>query len=253
MCTSGWLARERRSASRPRKDTRLVLPGRQTGSRSRLFTTAGPSSPVLELLVMPALGGPSRRIASGWIPWWAGGVQENGTAAPFWSPDGKWLLWSQLVGSDSPPLSIHAAPAGGGEAHRLLDPPTSGTPGEGDLSPAVSPGGRELVWIRCMESHDCDLCLAGFQDGRLTGTPRQLTHDHKLKRSPLWTNDGKEIVYIAGEITSELSMYRVRASGGEPRRIEGVGANAASLTMAAKQPAAGTPPCRSTTISIAST
>ena len=68
----------------------------------------------------------------------------------------------------------------------------------------------------------------------LTGTPRQLTHDHKTKRNPLWTNDGKEIIYIAGEPSSELLIYRVRASGGEPRRIEGIGANATYLTLAPK-------------------
>jgi len=109
------------------------------------------------------------------------------------------------------------------------------TPRTGDFDPAVSPDGRELAWSRCMDNLDYDLYLAGFQDGRLTGAPRQLTHDHNVKRSPHWTSNGKEIVYIAGVNTaSEVSMYRVRASGSEPRRIEGIGANAQSLTLAAK-------------------
>jgi len=175
------------------------------------------------LLVMPALGGPGRRIVSGF-----------GAGAASWSPDGKWLLWSQPEKSNNP--SIHAAPAGGGEAHQLLEPP----PGEntsrliGDLDPTVSPNGRELVWSRCPDDYDCDLYLAGFQDGRMTGPPRPLTHDHKTKLCPRWTNDGKEIIYIAGEATSELAIYRVRASGSQPRRIEGIGANATYLTLAAK-------------------
>jgi Tol biopolymer transport system component len=127
---------------------------------------------------------------------------------------------------------IHAAPAGGGETPKLLDQSTSGTNVRG-TSPAVSPDGREVVWVRGAGNNSA-LQLAGFRDGRLTGTPRQLTHDHKSKLSPRWTNDGKEIVYIAGEFTSELSIYRVRASGGEPRRIEGIGAGAVGLTLAAK-------------------
>ena len=184
-----------------------------------------------ELRVMPALGGPSRRIASGLIPWAPAGMGNPAVAAPFWSPDAKWLLWSQRGEPGSFGQSIHAAAAGGGEAHRLLDPPPGGA---ADSNPAISPDGRELVWSRCVEQVNCDLYLAGFQDGRLSGTTRRLTHDHKVKRYPLWTNDGKEIVYIAGDPTSDASMYRVRASGGEPRRIEGIGANAKYLTLARK-------------------
>ena len=195
--------------------------------QSIAFLRRQAGSPWFELHVMPALGGPSRGIARGLIP----RGMANAAVAPCWSPDAKWLLWSQQAEPNSLTTSIHAAPAGGGETHKLLDPPSDG---RGDINPAVSPDGRELVFSRCVDSFDCDLYLAGFQDGRLTGTPRQLTHDHKQNRSPRWANDGKEIVYIAGEPTSEVSIYRVRASGGEPRRIEGIRANAASLTLAAK-------------------
>jgi serine/threonine protein kinase/WD40 repeat protein len=181
-----------------------------------------------ELLVMPALGGTSRRVATGLI--------RRGPAVtdiyPSWSPDAKWLLWSQFKSLTSSQHFIHAAPAAGGEKHQLLDA-TSGTGMRGH-SQAISPDGRELVWIRC-EFSDCDLYLAGIQDGESTGTIRQLTHDHKGKRSPLWTNDGKEIVYLAGDATSEISMYRVRVSGGEPRRIVGIGADAVHLNLAAKR------------------
>ena len=54
------------------------------------------------------------------------------------------------------------------------------------------------------------------------------------RRARVGRTTAKKFVYIAGELTSELSIYRVRASGGEPRRIEGIGANASSLTLAAK-------------------
>src|SRR5437764_853621 len=55
-----------------------------------------------------------------------------------------------------------------------------------------------------------------------------------IKRSPLWTHDGKEVIYIAGDSTSERAIYRVSSSGGEPHRIEGIGANAMSLTLAVR-------------------
>ena len=134
---------------------------------------------------MPALGGPSRIVASGLI------AISNGV--PGWSPDSKWLLWAQ-----NPPHSlyqfIYAAPAAGGAALALTDPPGS-KPMQGH-HPAISPDGRQIVWSRC-EQGNCELFVTGFQDGRATGTLRQLTHDHKTKRTPQWTSDGKEIVYLA--------------------------------------------------------
>ena len=171
-----------------------------------------------ELHVMPALGGPSRKIAS---------VRPSGVLS--WSPDGKWLLWKEF--QDPQRSFLRVAPAAGGGARNLFDSP----PGAfGDRDPSLSPDGRQLVFSRNTATFDGDLYLADFQDGRLTGKPRQLTHDHTTKWNPLWTNDGKEIIYIAGEFYSGLSIYRVRASGGEPRRIEGIGANANYLTMARK-------------------
>jgi Tol biopolymer transport system component/predicted Ser/Thr protein kinase len=175
-----------------------------------------------ELIVVPALGGPGRRIATS-TSWRFRGAT--------WSPDGKWLLWTGVADANSTRTALRAALSAGGEEHTLLDPPS--TTG-GDTSPAVSPDGRELVFVRTSGDLEDDLYLAGFQDGRLTGTPRRLTTNRVQKSSPLWTKDGKEIVYIEGAVTSEPSIRRIRASGGEPRRIEGIGANANFLSMAAK-------------------
>jgi Tol biopolymer transport system component len=166
---------------------------------------------------MSALGGPSRRISTG------------PAVAVCWSPDGEWLLWGRP--ENSARSSVRIAPAGGGEERKLLDPPISGF---GDFEPAVSPDGREVVWNRCEDGYNCALYLSGFQDGRLTGKPRQITQDRGRKAYPVWTHDGKEILYIGGHRTSEVSIYRMRSSGGEPRRIEGIGANASCLTLAAK-------------------
>jgi Tol biopolymer transport system component/tRNA A-37 threonylcarbamoyl transferase component Bud32 len=172
-----------------------------------------------ELSLIPSLGGPSRRLST---------IGSRGYFSSVWSPDAKWLVWSKAESIAR--ASIYIAPAGGGEAYQLLASPAIG----GDFFPAFAPDGRALVWCRCPDAKDCDLYLSGFQEGRLTGAPRQLTHDHEEKGSPLWTHDGKEIIYIAGDNTSEVSINRVGVSGGEPQRIEGIGANASNLTLAAK-------------------
>jgi Tol biopolymer transport system component len=130
--------------------------------------------------------------------------------------------------------SLRVAPSAGGEARKLTDSQTSGSAGTGDFAPAISPDGRQVAWTRRLATHDEDLFVAGFQDGRITGPPRQLTHDHTTKLDLVWSHDGKEIIYTAGETTSELSIDRITVSGGEPRRIAGIGANAAYLTLAPK-------------------
>jgi eukaryotic-like serine/threonine-protein kinase len=184
-----------------------------------------------EILVMPALGGTGRKIASGGLIAWRS--RSSSTAiGPSWSPDAKWMLWSKLTTPGSSANFVQAAPAGGGEAHELVDPATSGAMLRGHR-PVISPDGREMVWERC-DGNDCDLYLVGVQDGRATGVIRKLTHDHATKRSAVWTVDGKEVVYLAGDISSEVSMYRVSASGGEPRRINGIGANGTWMSLAAK-------------------
>jgi Tol biopolymer transport system component/predicted Ser/Thr protein kinase len=180
---------------------------------------AGPDQP-RELRVMPALGGPGRTIAKGRV--WG----------PSWSPDSKWLVWHDYGGGVGG-SSIYVAPSSGGEPRKLLEPPGADAYG-GDIYPAFSPDGRQLVFSRLAATYDADLYLADFADGLLAGKPRQLTHDHNSKSNPLWSNDGKEVFYIAGEATSELSIYRVSAAGGEPRPVEGIGANANFLTLARK-------------------
>ncbi len=191
------------------------VPSWSPDGQSIAFLRGRTDSEKAGIFVMPALGGPSRRISTG-------------LAGPAcWSPDGKWLRWSQREHGQS---SVRIAPAGGGEERKLLDPPN----GLDDSEPAVSPDGREVVWNRCQDGYTCALYLAGFQDGRLTGKPRQITQDRGSKGCPVWTHDGKEILYIGGDRTSELAIYRVRSSGGESRRIEGIGANAERLTLAAK-------------------
>jgi Tol biopolymer transport system component len=86
-----------------------------------------------------------------------------------------------------------------------------------------------------LASNEFELYLADFDAGRVVGAPRQLTHDHKRTSSPIWTSDGKEIIYIAGTATrSDAAIYRVSASGGQPRPLEGIGTDANSLTLAPK-------------------
>jgi len=165
------------------------------------------------LEIMPALGGPARRVTSG----------DLETVS--WSPDSKWLLWGQR--DENRFYSIRVAPSAGGEPRRLIDHSV----GESDDAQAISPDGRHIVFVRIAEDFDNDLFVADFHDGQTTGGPRPLTFDHRAKRCPIWTGDGKEILYVVGEL-GDFSVYRIAASGGPPRLLEGAGADALALTLA---------------------
>ncbi len=171
-----------------------------------------------DLIVIPALGGPERRLDEAWS-----------LSRPAWAPGGKWLYFCASVSLQTRALFVDLS--GGGEKHRLTDPPDGAN---GDGSPSVSPDGRKLVFVRSFSTWNQDLFVADLRDGNTAGVPRRLTSDHRNKYSPVWTTDGEEIVYVAGEATSSLAVYRVRASGGAPARVEGIGDYAVALAIAPK-------------------
>ena len=153
----------------------------------------------------------------------------NGTRrGPAWSPDGKWIYFAAFV----PPrtYALVVVPSDGGEARRLIDPPADAW---GDGNPSVSPDGRQLVFVRSFGDYNQDLFVAELRNGNSVAALRRLTSEHQVKNSPVWT-DNKGIVYIAGEVSSVLGIYRLRASGGPSVRVEGIGDNPASLSISPK-------------------
>ncbi|MBS1828546.1 MAG: serine/threonine-protein kinase [Acidobacteria bacterium] len=192
------------------------------GQSIALFRGAGENE--LELVVMPALGGHGRRIAT-----LQGGSYVRRAAS--WSPDGKWLVWGEVSAGAHSRSGLRAVSSAGGETQVILD----STAGTKDIAPAFSPDGRKVVFVRTIGTDtDEDLYIAGFDAGRLTNGPQRLTSNRKRKWTPLWTQDGREIVYGEGGLAdNERFINRVDAAGGEPKRLPGFGDGPTNLTMAA--------------------
>ncbi len=170
-----------------------------------------PSRKVAVLLI-PAIGGPERKIA-----------EIFGLCCPAWSPDGNWLAISESDSTTEPP-ALFLLSVDTGEKRRLTSPPKQFW---GDSSPAFSPDGRTLAFIRAIDAGRSDLYLLAFSDGlKPAGEPRQITFGNSAQ-ALAWTADGGEIVYSAGWLVSG-GLWRIAVSGpgvrrAEPQRLSSLG------------------------------
>jgi Tol biopolymer transport system component len=95
------------------------------------------------------------------------------------------------------------------------------------VSPAISPDGRMLSYIRS------DSPFVGRGDIYVqmlpNGDPVQLTHDRTQKMSPAFSPDGSRVAYTAviGSSSDDWNVFTVPVLGGEPTRLL---SNASALT-----------------------
>jgi Tol biopolymer transport system component len=135
------------------------------------------------IFLVPALGGPERKLASTnifalWAP----------DAALSWSPDG-----TQLAFADHPPL------AGSSTQIFLLSLDTlerkrMETGCDWSFSPGFSPNGDSLVYICLRDDGDYSLNLLDLREGK----HKRLFAGLMRIRDPMWTRDGARIIFSYG-------------------------------------------------------
>jgi Tol biopolymer transport system component len=167
------------------------------------------------IFIVPALGGPERRL----------GKTEPSLSRQAWSqcrlswsPDGKFLA---VVDQSSPQdgYGIFLFSVEDGERQRLTWAPQSSA----DYSPAFSPDGNTLAFIRSSGLSSEDIYLISTHGGKL----QRLTADERRITSLAWTADGREIVFSSNR-GGGFSLWRVALSGGTPERVAVTGQNAYS-------------------------
>jgi Tol biopolymer transport system component len=179
---------------------------RQSGTETSIF-------------LVPALGGPERKLYSGTSAFIS--LYEYGNALS-WSPDGKYLAFSGQL-SPQEPNSIFLLSLESLEKRQLTTPPVGSI---GDSTPAFSPDGKVLAFVRGASSRDIEIYVMPA-DG---GEPKRLTFDHRSGRSLAWTADGREIVFSSW-FNGSLSLWKVRASGGTPEQLAVGGQGASTLAV----------------------
>jgi Tol biopolymer transport system component/DNA-binding winged helix-turn-helix (wHTH) protein len=171
------------------------------------------------IYVVPAVGGPERRIR----------VLEDKAywdyAGVTWSGDGKQLIFpDRLSPQDS--SSLFSVSLDTLETRRLTTPTPSW---DGDWSPVVSPDGKKLAFVRGPESAVRDLYVMDISGGE----PHRLTHDGRLIVGLTWTTDSSSVVFSSNR-DGQFSLWQVPASGGTPARLAAGGENAYSPAIARK-------------------
>ncbi len=166
------------------------------------------------VFLIPPIGGPERRVAE---------VYSTPCEFPWltWHPGGKWLVVGDREAADRDPVLF---------LKRRL---TTRPPGEfwSDCSPAVSPDGRAVAFARMVREGIGDLFLLELsEDLKPISAPRRLTFLNQYTTSPVWTPDGREIVFASGTPHSptlyKISLSRWEWRPGKPERLAFAGEGA---------------------------
>jgi Tol biopolymer transport system component len=182
-----------------------------------------------EIVLIPASSGPERPLT----------VISHADSAPSslilfghditWSPDSKFLV---VAGGGSPEerfglllISVETR----AKRRLLSSAPRSGM----YFAPSLSPDGRHLAFVRRTDFVVSEIWVSSLlQDLTPRGEPRRMTYANRLTTSPVWSADGREIMFLSGEVGAEARLYRMSVSGAvEPKVMPSLGEGAALLSF----------------------
>jgi Tol biopolymer transport system component/DNA-binding winged helix-turn-helix (wHTH) protein len=159
------------------------------------------------IYVVPALGGPERKLRSSRDPW------TNFTIIS-WSPDRKWIAFSDLLPTEEHAM-IYLLSTETLETRRIPNDPKC----LGQGQPVFSHSGEYLAYwcFRSLDEFDlCSLPLAG-------GKPKMVLHFLGFPAGLTWSADDKELIYsIEDGVTSKLGEVTVANGSIKPLTFEGI-------------------------------
>jgi Tol biopolymer transport system component/DNA-binding winged helix-turn-helix (wHTH) protein len=165
------------------------------------------------IFVIPALGGPERKLGELSARWFPAGIWYGKVS---WSPDGRLLA---LVDRGSPRgvESILLLTIATGEKRHVTSPSAEWP--FGDASPVFSPDGRMLAFERAAGMLVSDIYVQPLSsDGTPAGSARRVTSDRRGVYALDWTPDGREIVFSSNR-GGPFALWTVAASGGAPEPL----------------------------------
>ncbi len=169
-----------------------------------------------ELLTIPALGGDERKIQDFHIPLRPG---TDFFPAASWTPDGKFIIAPQASAEAPNALVLISVET---LENRPLTHPVSGS--VGDCCPAITPDGTRLAFLRATRGQIHNVySLSLGPDYLPLGEPRQLTSEPSGAECPMWTGNGREVLYVAVR-DGVRTLWRVPHDGSRPAaQVQSVG------------------------------
>jgi len=148
--------------------------------------------------VMPALGGPARKVSEQRLDWWE-------ATRPEWSRDGKELA---CVGKAEGAKVVRVVSLTSGEWREL---PFSGR--EGLLDMSWSPDGRYLAEVNELvrEASVTELRVLRVEDQEAFS----VTDRRSKVLSPSWSSDGRYLYYVSNRVGT-MDLWRQRMRDGRP-------------------------------------
>jgi len=171
------------------------------------------------VVTIPANGGSEHEVYR--LP--TNSVWEYGGLA--WTADGDNLIFPQRKTVEGPSELVELSL--GERTVRTLTAPQQGW--DGDWTPAISPDGTKLAFVRGAELFGRDIYTMELPNGE----PQQLTHDGSLIVGLTWSADSSAVVFSSNRRGS-LSLWKISARGGTPER-EPVGGDDAYGPSIARQ------------------
>jgi Tol biopolymer transport system component/DNA-binding winged helix-turn-helix (wHTH) protein len=165
------------------------------------------------IFLVPALGGAERKLTGVWANRFGFGSHTW----IHWSPDGKWLVVSDKTSAEEP-FSLFLLSPETGEKRRVTSPPASVV---GDCSPAFSPDGQRLAFVRVISALVGDIYFVSVNGGE----PKRLTFDGAGVSNLAWTPDGREIVF-GSRLGGKNRLYRIPVEGGGAEWLAATGSEA---------------------------
>jgi Tol biopolymer transport system component/DNA-binding winged helix-turn-helix (wHTH) protein len=149
------------------------------------------SGQLASIMLIPALGGPERDLYDFHLGQHLSVIEQRKLA---WSPDGKWLVFTNQQLSGDHALFLLSLETGA--ARPLFSDHPSGVE---DLSPAFSRDGRRLAFARFNSPSTSTLLMQNLSPRMETeGKPVRVPNAGSNPHSPVWGTDAKHLLFIDG-------------------------------------------------------
>jgi serine/threonine protein kinase len=177
------------------------------------------------MIVIPALGGPERRVrvfannpATAGLP-----VQSF-----CWTNDSKALVVSAAASAGQSNRLVWV-PLEGGEPKPLTRP----APGSfGDMRPAISEDGRHLTFLRTASSYARLFIVSFSSEMEPLGEPRQIASRRQFIHHAEWMPGAREILFSSGPQRDVSTLFRISTEpGAEEHPLTGSGASSREPTV----------------------